>query len=77
MDKTQYFITLAAWIGFIFFTSKTLVLMIAKYEYNNTPDGKAQRLVDKLEGLQRTFKVEYNPYFAVISIIWLITYYFG
>lgn len=77
MDKTLYFITLIAWVGSIFCSIKTIALIAWDYEYNQTNIGKLERLLDEMKGFHKTFKLKYNPYVAVGSIIWLITYYFG
>jgi hypothetical protein len=77
MDKTQYFITLAAWVGAIFFTIKTFVIMLADYEYNHTSHGRLKKAFDNIAGYHRTFKLKYNPSIAVGCFIWLVVYYFG
>ena len=77
MDKLQYFITLIAWVGSIFCSLKTIVLIIFDHKYNQTKIGKVEKLLDEMKGFHKTFKLEYNPYIAIGSIIWLITYYFG
>jgi len=33
--------------------------------------------MDEMKGYHKTFKLKYNPAVAVISIIWLVVYYFG
>jgi hypothetical protein len=62
MDKVQYFITLMAWVGAIFCSIKTVALTVWDYEYNNTPRGKLEKLMDNMN--------------AVVCIIWLVVYYF-
>jgi hypothetical protein len=76
MDKVQYFITLAAWVGSIFFSFKTILLIVFDYKYNQTTYGKLEKLLDEMKGFEKTFKLKYNPAAAVVSIIWLIVYYF-
>jgi len=77
MDKILYFITLAAWIGSIFCSVKTIALTIWDHQYNQTNRGKLERLMDEMKGYHKIFKLKYNPAVAVISIIWLVVYYFG
>ena len=77
MDKILYFVTLAAWVGLIFCSIKTIFLTIFDYQYNATNRGKLERLMDEMKGYHKTFKLKYNPAVAAISIIWLVVYYFG
>lgn len=68
----EYFITCLAWVFACWYSLKTFMCFVAAFEYESN---KIQQSLDYIKGIERTFPVKYYPFVALISIVWLITYY--
>lgn len=76
MDKIQYFLTILAWPVSIWSVFCLIITMLSDYYYNCTKDGKLQQCIDGCKGVKTIFHYRKNACNALLSIAWLITYYY-
>lgn len=72
-----YFITVVAWPLACFFTLR-FILSTAEITRYNSKAGELERLVDGIRGYQKVYKTgTKDALIALLSIAWLVVYYFG
>lgn len=72
MINIGYFITCLAWVFAVFYSFKTILCILGAISYSHN---KLQQAIDGCKGVKRTFPLKHYPMCALVSIVWLITYY--
>lgn len=68
-----YMITVLAWVLGIFYTGYTIILIRNAATY----DKSTKYYCDQMRGISRTYPLKHRPIIALISIVWLVAYYYG